>query len=157
MTSGGGVALPNVGTGRPGTETALLRALPPLRTSKIPSERLRESVLTEACGIRRVMWFTDKTLSCRDCAREFVFSANEQQQCASLGFRTEPQCCPACRTVRKTVEPKPGVLPRSRRGLGRVGTNLAVCSACGQETRVPFLPKGDRPVYCGDCFDRRRG
>jgi len=101
--------------------------------------------------------FTDKTLSCKDCAAEFVFSANEQLQCASLGFRIDPERCPSCRTEWKTAEPRPGILPRSRRGLGRVGTFAATCAVCGREARVPFKPKGDRPVYCGECFDRRRG
>ena len=26
------------------------------------------------------------------------------------------------------------------------------CSACGKQTTVPFEPRGDRPVYCPDCF-----
>lgn len=106
------------------------------------------------------MVFTDKTLSCRDCAREFVFSAEEQHELASLGFQDEPRCCPACRTVWKATESPPGILPRSRRGLGRVGTGVtypAVCAACGREAEIPFLPKGDRPVYCPDCFGKRRG
>ena len=29
------------------------------------------------------------------------------------------------------------------------------CSQCGNEGEVPFLPRGDRPVYCRDCFDTR--
>ena len=33
----------------------------------------------------------------------------------------------------------------------------AVCAACGAETRVPFAPRGDRPVYCKNCFNQRRG
>ncbi len=33
----------------------------------------------------------------------------------------------------------------------------AVCDACGTETMVPFVPRGDRPVYCRDCFNQRRG
>ena len=33
----------------------------------------------------------------------------------------------------------------------------AVCSECGQEAKVPFQPRGDRPVYCSDCFSRQRG
>ena len=32
----------------------------------------------------------------------------------------------------------------------------AVCADCGQTTLVPFKPCGDRPVYCSDCFSRRR-
>jgi len=31
----------------------------------------------------------------------------------------------------------------------------AVCADCGQETEVPFQPRGDRPVYCRDCFAKR--
>ncbi len=26
------------------------------------------------------------------------------------------------------------------------------CSECGKDDQVPFQPKGDRPVYCRDCF-----
>jgi CxxC-x17-CxxC domain-containing protein len=32
----------------------------------------------------------------------------------------------------------------------------AVCSECGKETEVPFKPSGDRPVYCKECFMKRR-
>ncbi len=28
----------------------------------------------------------------------------------------------------------------------------AVCSRCNKQTQVPFQPRGDRPVYCSDCF-----
>lgn len=106
------------------------------------------------------MIFAHKTLACRDCGIEFVFAAEEQQQYAQLGFLHEPKRCPACRTARKAEEARPGSLPRSRRGLDRVGTRevfTAVCSACGHEARLPFKPHGDRPVYCTECFGKRRG
>ena len=32
----------------------------------------------------------------------------------------------------------------------------AVCAQCGKQTQVPFKPRGDRPVYCSDCFSSRR-
>lgn len=32
----------------------------------------------------------------------------------------------------------------------------AVCAECKQETKVPFKPSGDRPVYCKECFQKRR-
>ena len=28
----------------------------------------------------------------------------------------------------------------------------AVCGSCGKNAKVPFQPRGDRPVYCSDCF-----
>ncbi|MEK0325624.1 MAG: CxxC-x17-CxxC domain-containing protein [Nitrosopumilus sp.] len=31
------------------------------------------------------------------------------------------------------------------------------CSECGKEAEVPFKPSGDRPVYCKDCFSKKRG
>ncbi len=30
------------------------------------------------------------------------------------------------------------------------------CSACGKSTEVPFEPRGDRPVYCSDCYRKVR-
>ena len=30
------------------------------------------------------------------------------------------------------------------------------CSDCGIETEVPFKPDGERPVYCRDCYRKRR-
>ncbi len=32
----------------------------------------------------------------------------------------------------------------------------AVCADCKQECEVPFKPSGDRPVYCKDCFSKRK-
>ena len=31
------------------------------------------------------------------------------------------------------------------------------CASCGKETQVPFQPRGDRPVYCSDCFSKQGG
>lgn len=32
----------------------------------------------------------------------------------------------------------------------------ATCSSCGQVARVPFRPTSGKPVYCTDCFAKRR-
>lgn len=32
----------------------------------------------------------------------------------------------------------------------------AVCSQCGKDTQVPFQLRGDKPVYCSDCFAQQR-
>ncbi len=31
-----------------------------------------------------------------------------------------------------------------------------VCFDCGKDTEIPFKPSGDRPVYCKECFSKRR-
>jgi len=32
----------------------------------------------------------------------------------------------------------------------------AVCSECGEECEVPFKPTEGKPVYCRDCFRKKR-
>ena len=91
--------------------------------------------------------FEDKTLVCRDCGKEFVFSASEQQFFADKGFQNDPTRCHECRAARRNRE-NPG---RAERQYYEV-----ICDGCGCTTQVPFQPKGDRPVYCRECFERNR-
>ena len=32
----------------------------------------------------------------------------------------------------------------------------ATCSECKKECEVPFKPSGDRPIYCKECFSKRK-
>lgn len=32
----------------------------------------------------------------------------------------------------------------------------AVCAGCGKPCEVPFRPTGDKPVFCSDCFSKKR-
>jgi len=34
--------------------------------------------------------------------------------------------------------------------------HTAICADCKKECTIPFKPSGDRPVYCKDCFSRRK-
>ena len=47
--------------------------------------------------------YEDKTLVCKECGKEFVFTAGEQEFYAERGFQNEPQRCKSCRgqVVRK--------------------------------------------------------
>ena len=98
------------------------------------------------------MSYTDKTLVCSDCSESFTFTAGEQEFHASKGFTREPRRCPNCRRARK------GAMGGGEGGGGfadrRPPRQLfdAVCASCGKEAKVPFEPRGDRPVYCSDCF-----
>lgn len=47
--------------------------------------------------------YEDKTLVCKDCGKEFTFSAGEQEFYAEKGFENEPQRCKECRQARRTV------------------------------------------------------
>ena len=41
-------------------------------------------------------------------------------------------------------------------GGGPKEMHKATCSECKKECEVPFKPRGDRPVYCKDCFSKRK-
>ena len=96
------------------------------------------------------MPYTDKNLTCVDCGAEFTFSAEDQEYHASRGFTNEPKRCPDCRQARKAERGGGGGYGSSQRQM-----YPAVCAECGQNTEVPFEPRGDRPVYCLDCFSKR--
>lgn len=92
--------------------------------------------------------YQDKTMVCRDCGNEFIFSAGEQEFYAEKGFQNEPTRCRDCRQNRKTSRPASHNGPREMHD--------AVCAQCGAHTQVPFLPRNDRPVYCSECFSAMR-
>ena len=93
------------------------------------------------------MSFSDKSIQCSDCGTTFTFSASEQELFQSRGYTNEPKRCPSCRQARK-----------SERNDGSSGYGAprqmfpATCADCGKETEVPFEPRGDKPVYCSDCY-----
>ena len=45
--------------------------------------------------------YEDKTLVCKDCGAEFVFTAGEQEFYKEKGFDNEPKRCKACRDRKK--------------------------------------------------------
>ena len=83
--------------------------------------------------------YEDKTLVCKECGAEFVFTAGEQEFYASKGFVNEPQRCKACRDARKNAT-KPA------REM-----YTAICAECGKECQVPFKPTEGKAVYCSEC------
>lgn len=33
----------------------------------------------------------------------------------------------------------------------------AICSDCGKACKIPFKPRTDRPIFCRECFQKRKG
>ena len=108
------------------------------------------------------MSFADKTLTCRDCGQPFVFTAGEQEFYAEKGFTNQPSRCPDCRRAAKASRSGgDGGSYRSRDNYSygdrpQREMHPAICSSCGQETMVPFVPTPGKPVYCSDCFRNQR-
>ncbi len=116
------------------------------------------------------MSFADKTLTCRDCGTAFTFTAGEQEFFAQKGFENEPTRCSSCRQANKQSRNSGSYDSHGSRDSyssggygggyssdrGQREMHTTTCSACGKEAQVPFIPRGDKPVYCSDCFQSQR-
>jgi CxxC-x17-CxxC domain-containing protein len=99
----------------------------------------------------------DQSIKCVDCGEDFLFTAGEQAFYASKGLSNAPIRCKKCREARKTQRAETGHSPRAAgRGGGSREMHTTVCSECGAETQVPFVPVSNRPVYCRDCYGAHR-
>ncbi len=52
--------------------------------------------------------------------------------------------------------PRPALQARPPENPQRRPTFRATCADCRKDCEVPFKPTGDRPVYCKECFARRK-
>lgn len=93
----------------------------------------------------------DKTLKCKDCGNDFVWTSGEQQFYQEKGFTNPPSRCQNCRANKKAQ------MGSSRGGNGGHRQDFPItCSNCGKQDTVPFEPKGDKPVLCRNCFKSNR-
>jgi CxxC-x17-CxxC domain-containing protein len=107
------------------------------------------------------MSFQDQQLTCVECGQPFTDTADDQAYRAERGFANAPKRCPDCRQARRNDRGGGG----GGGGYGSSGGGYGggrpmfdvVCASCGKETQVPFQPRGDRPVYCSDCFRQQGG
>ena len=90
------------------------------------------------------MAFQDQTLKCKDCGKDFIWTASEQEFYQQKGFQNAPQRCPECRAKKKADM-------RANRQMYK-----ATCADCGKECEVPFQPREDRPVYCNECYPKHK-
>ncbi|HEX4755902.1 MAG TPA: zinc-ribbon domain containing protein [Candidatus Dormibacteraeota bacterium] len=103
----------------------------------------------------------DQTLRCRECGVDFIWTEGEQEFFASRGLTNPPSRCPSCRAARRAASGgSGGGYGGGGGGGGSYGARSSgprqmyevTCAGCGGIARVPFQPRGDKPVYCSDCF-----
>ena len=105
----------------------------------------------------------NKTLSCIECGCDFLFTAGEQEFFKERGLEEEPKRCRSCRAARRSFpsnreNQRNNQAPQNGQGYQRSPRvyHSCVCMECGAEAKVPFVPSGDRPVYCRDCFNTKK-
>lgn len=102
----------------------------------------------------------DRTILCKDCGRDFLFTVGEQEFYERKGFVNVPARCKTCRDTRKRAtlgrslsSAMNGTSAGASAGLSLERTlHAATCSSCGANTHVPFRPAIGKPVYCRDCY-----
>lgn len=91
----------------------------------------------------------DKTLKCRDCGDEFIFTAGEQSFFEQKGFES-PSRCTNCRKKKKTRFQEDKNHETSKSGQ----VYEIVCSSCAKKTQVNFKPRNSDGILCSDCFNK---
>ena len=90
--------------------------------------------------LKRGKMYEDRTLICKECGQEFIFTAEQEFMLSAVPERAS--ALQPCRDARKNAARAPREY-------------FSYLCACGTEAKVPFEPKSDRPVYCSD-FARMR-
>lgn len=111
--------------------------------------------------------------TCRQCGAHFLYTDAEREFRELRGLEG-PTLCPECRErdrafrnnelitfYKRTDTFDPFLFGENTQGAQHLkphrATHIAICAQCGAETRVPFKPRDDRPVYCRTCFHARQG
>ena len=105
---------------------------------------------------RSFMRFQEKSLLCSDCGTSFTFTIQEQERFASRGLTNEPKRCSWCRAARKIELNKDAYTVGSYIYRPQRQFFPTTCANCGKNTQVPFQPRGNKPVYCSDCYNKVR-
>jgi CxxC-x17-CxxC domain-containing protein len=97
---------------------------------------------------------TDLVLS-QTSARSFTGRESSkpvsQSSGSSQSFRqSNPSGCP------NEVKPSQNHSQGHSRGRREKTLHKAICADCHKDCEIPFKPTGERPVYCKECFSKRK-
>ncbi len=82
---------------------------------------------------------------CRSCGLEKTIVVEKQKFMTEKGYDRQPMFCEDCIVARlDQIWETPGE------------KRLVLCSDCGRETRLTFVPYKELPLYCPECFKKRQ-
>lgn len=95
------------------------------------------------------MPYLDRTLICRDCGKNFVWTSGEQRFFSAKGFSHPPSRCKEHRLKHKAQL-------RGIRALPFRKEYDIICPSCNKPGKVPFDPTTKEALLCADCFLAQR-
>jgi CxxC-x17-CxxC domain-containing protein len=106
-------------------------------------------------GAERETKYSDLSIECIDCGRDFVWSAGAQTFFHDKGLINIPKRCKQCKRAKNR---RLAAVERARlNGQPALIKVAATCARCEKRTTIPFYPSQGRPVYCRTCFEAARG
>lgn len=94
--------------------------------------------------------FQEKSITCNDCSKEFIWSVGEQVFFRDKGLQNPPKRCKPCKQAKN--ERIEAVMTAQASGLKQKIEVAVHCAKCNEYTTVPFYPSQGRPVFCRTCF-----
>jgi|SRR3989344_1061138 len=88
------------------------------------------------------MAYQDQTIICKDCGKNFIFTARDQEFFAQKGFSNAPTRCRDCRQKKKVT---------AEAAANRVIYKIN-CKSCGKVGEMAVEPRKPNDVLCADCF-----
>lgn len=89
------------------------------------------------------MDFQDKNLTCKNCGKEFVWSAGEQKFYADNNLQNPPGKCKDCRKLMRDKKQNTAKF-------------TITCKECGKVGEVPFEPQDPKDILCATCWDNKK-
>lgn len=82
----------------------------------------------------------DKTIPCKTCQKDFIWTASEQKYYEKKGFKKQPQKCSDCRDKANKLR----------------GENMFYihCGVCEKDAVMIAPPPKDRVAICSACYDK---
>lgn len=94
--------------------------------------------------------FEDKSITCIDCSRDFIWTAGEQAFFRDKKLQNPPKRCKDCKQAKN--ERLAAIAAAQASGVRQRIEVSVKCARCGEATTVPFYPSQGRPVFCRSCF-----
>ena len=94
--------------------------------------------------------FEDKSITCIDCSRDFIWTAGEQAFFRDKKLQNPPKRCKDCKQAKN--ERLAAIAAAQASGIRQRIEVSVKCARCGESTTVPFYPSQGRPVFCRSCF-----
>lgn len=116
----------------------------------MPGEEFGDISATPNAERDRSSFFEDRAIPCIDCAREFIWTAGEQEFFRDKDLKNPPKRCKACKRMKN--DRLSAIEAAQMTGKKMRIEVSAECAKCGSVTTVPFFPSQGRPVYCRTCY-----